>query len=71
MLNELNSINNKYNSHGILNDTHFSKSACKNLGIQTNDNLESIKSFADSVITPTATPPMPENAPETFISLLK
>ena len=64
-------MNNKHNSHGILDNTIVSKYACKILAAQINDNLESIKSFSDSVITPTATTPMLENAPEIFTSLLK
>ena len=65
------SMNDKHNSHGVLDNKIVSKSTCKNLGVQTNDDLESIKSFADSVITPSATPPVPENTLETFMSLLK
>ena len=47
--------------HGILDNKIVSKSACKNLGIQENDDLESIKSYVDRVVTPTAMTPVPVN----------
>ena len=41
------------------------------MGTQVNDDLKSIKYFADSIITPTAMPPVPVNTPKTFVSLSK
>ena len=71
MLNEIKSMNNTCNRNGILDNTIVSKHACNNLGIQISDDLESIQYFADSVIIPNTIPPMPENSPEKFISLLQ
>ena len=59
-------MNNKHNSYVILHNTIVSKSACTNLGVKTNDDLESIKYFADSAIAPTVTIPMPVKTPATF-----
>ena len=71
MLNEIKSMNNTCDSHGVLDNTIVSTSACTNLGIQINDDLESIKSFADSAIPPNEIPLTRENNPARFIPLLK
>ena len=62
MLNEIKSTNNMFSTHSVLDNKYVAKILYETLGIEANDDLDVLKSLEDSVITPTATPPLPENA---------